>query len=150
METGHLFSSLYFQRKRRQKIIQERLLLGKCVLGTQHNLVRHLFAIGVLLDKIPSKKQHNVCWYSKSIVSWKIIAVFWPQQRTILLTREGGANATLLFFKSIERNVRQHKRPEIQVQKGSIKWVWSHIFPLSKDIPEREIGDRIIASDWPY
>ena len=59
METGHLFSSLYFQRKRRQKkkIIQERLLLGKCVVGTEHNFVRHLSAIGVLLDKTPPKAE---------------------------------------------------------------------------------------------
>ena len=58
METGHLFSSLYLQRKRRQKIIQERLLLGKCVVGTEHNFVRRLLAIGVLLlDKTPSKAQ---------------------------------------------------------------------------------------------
>ena len=57
METGHLFSSLYFQRKRRQKIIQERLLLGKCVVGTEHNFARHLLTIEVLLDKTPSKAQ---------------------------------------------------------------------------------------------
>ena len=88
METGHLFSSLYFQRKRRQKIIQERLLLGKCVgQGLSTILSVTNWQLGCCLTKL--RQKHNVCWYSKSIVSGTIIAVFWPQERTILLTREG-------------------------------------------------------------
>ena len=88
METGHLFSSLYFQRKRRQKNNSGTIAFGQmCCRETEHNFSVTSRQLGCCLTKL--RQKHNVCWYSKSIVSGTIIAVFWPEERTILLTREG-------------------------------------------------------------